>query len=117
MGNGVIMGGSLAAVSAPADIVYLQELRWLTRVAWLRPVCTSPTQCIAWCWWGPDGKPGYSFHHMEGANFIYVDGHAKYRKTAALKSGEFGLSPGDDVQDVKGTGHGGVCGKRYSRQL
>jgi prepilin-type processing-associated H-X9-DG protein len=117
MGNGAIMGASLAAVAAPADIVYLQELRWLTRVAWLRPVCVSPTNCSYWCWWGPDGKPGYSYHHAEGANFVYVDGHAKYRKTAALRSGEFGLSPADDVQDLKGAGHNGVCGKRYARQF
>jgi prepilin-type N-terminal cleavage/methylation domain-containing protein/prepilin-type processing-associated H-X9-DG protein len=117
MGNGVIMGASLAAVSAPADIVYLQELRWLTRVAWLRPACASPTNCTAWCWWGPDGKPGYSFHHMEGANLIFIDGHARYRKTTALRSGDFGLSPATDTQEAGGAGHGGVCGKRYTKQL
>jgi prepilin-type processing-associated H-X9-DG protein len=111
------MGASLASVQAPADIVYLQELRWLTRVAWLRPVCTAPNNCSYWCWWAPDGKPGYSYHHMEGANFIYIDGHAKYRKTNALQSGEFGLTPSTDRHDASGSGHNGVCGKRYAKQL
>src|SRR5262249_32551442 len=37
MGNGAIMGKPLAAISSPADMVYMQEYRLLTRVAWLRP--------------------------------------------------------------------------------
>jgi prepilin-type processing-associated H-X9-DG protein len=110
------MGQSLAAVQAPAGIVYLQELRWLTGVAWLRPFCASPTNCVDWCYWGRDGRPNSS-HHMEGVNLVYLDGHARYKKSAAIRSGDFGLIPADDHQGPKGVGHTGVCGKRYSRQL
>jgi prepilin-type N-terminal cleavage/methylation domain-containing protein/prepilin-type processing-associated H-X9-DG protein len=118
MGNGVIMGTSLAAVQFPADMVYLQEYRLLTRVAWLRPTCVSATKCGYWCWWGtPDKRPGYSNVHMEGGNFVYVDGHAKYKKNAAIRSGDFGLSPGDDGRDPKGDGHSGTCGKLYTKTL
>jgi prepilin-type N-terminal cleavage/methylation domain-containing protein/prepilin-type processing-associated H-X9-DG protein len=118
LGNGVIMGQSLASVSSPADMVYLQEYRLLTRVAWLRPACTASNKCNLWCWWGsPDNKPGYSNVHNEGANFVYVDGHAKYKKNAAIRSGDFGLSPGDDQREAKGSGHGGICGKVYNKAL
>jgi prepilin-type N-terminal cleavage/methylation domain-containing protein/prepilin-type processing-associated H-X9-DG protein len=118
LGNGVIMGASLAAVQAPADMVYLQEYRFLTRVAWLRPACTAAGKCNMWCWWGvPDNRPGYSNVHMEGGNFVYVDGHAKYKKNAALRSGDFGLYPPDDQREIKGTGHNGICGKVYTKQL
>jgi type II secretory pathway pseudopilin PulG len=117
LGNGVIMGRSLAAIPAPADIVFLQEFRWLTHVAWLRPDCISPTSCYDWCWWAHDGRPGYSFHHQEGGNLIYMDGHAKYRKATALRSGDFALSPPDDRVESSGTGHSSVCGKRYARQF
>jgi prepilin-type N-terminal cleavage/methylation domain-containing protein/prepilin-type processing-associated H-X9-DG protein len=118
MGNGAIMGTTLAAVQAPADVIYMQEYRLLTRVAWLRPACTSPTKCGYWCWWGvPDNKPGYSNVHMEGGNFVFLDGHARYKKNAALRSGDFGLSPGDDQRELKGTGHNGICGKLYNKAL
>jgi prepilin-type N-terminal cleavage/methylation domain-containing protein/prepilin-type processing-associated H-X9-DG protein len=118
MGNGAIMGHSLAAVTSPADIVYMQEYRMLTRVAWLRPACTSATKCGYWCWWGiPNNQPGYSNVHMEGGNFVFVDGHARYKKNAAIRSGDFGLSPGDDQRELKGTGHNGICGRLYNKAL
>jgi prepilin-type N-terminal cleavage/methylation domain-containing protein/prepilin-type processing-associated H-X9-DG protein len=117
MGNGAIMGASLAAVPAPAGVVFLQEWRWLGRVAWLRPGCDSPTNCWGWCWWAPDGKPGFSYHHMKGANFVYLDGHARYRKNTALRSGDFGLNPPGDAMETKGDRHSGVCGKYYTKQF
>src|SRR5258707_14076049 len=52
MGNGAIMGKNLAAASSPSDLVYMQEYRLLTRVAWLRPPCSSPTRCALWRWRG-----------------------------------------------------------------
>jgi prepilin-type N-terminal cleavage/methylation domain-containing protein/prepilin-type processing-associated H-X9-DG protein len=116
LGNGTIMGQSLAAVTAPADMVYLQEYRRLTRVAWLRPACTTATRCSLWCWYGETDKPGYANVHNNGANFVYVDGHAKYKRNAAIRSSDFGLSP-SDAQDPKGLGHSGVCGKVYNKQL
>jgi prepilin-type N-terminal cleavage/methylation domain-containing protein/prepilin-type processing-associated H-X9-DG protein len=117
MGNGAVMGKSLAAITNPSNIVYMQEYRLLTRVAWLRPNCSSPTRCGAWCWWGiPKNDPGYANVHMEGANFIYADGHAKYKKNSAIRSGDFGLFP-DEPKEAKGTGHSGICGKAYTVQL
>jgi prepilin-type N-terminal cleavage/methylation domain-containing protein/prepilin-type processing-associated H-X9-DG protein len=118
MGNGALMGKPLAVISRPSDIVYMQEYRLLTRVAWLRPNCTSYTKCGAWCWWGvPELVPGYSHVHFEGGNFIYADGHARYKKTTAIRTGDFGLSPPDDHLDPKGNGHSGTCGKAYDVQL
>jgi prepilin-type processing-associated H-X9-DG protein len=54
---------------------------------------------------------------MEGANFVFLDGHAQYKKNAAIRSGDFGLSPADDQRDIKGNGHSGVCGKTYNTQF
>jgi prepilin-type processing-associated H-X9-DG protein len=65
----------------------------------------------------PDNKPGYCNVHMEGANFVFLDGHAQYKKNAAIRSGDFGLSPADDQRDIKGNGHSGVCGKTYNTQF
>jgi prepilin-type processing-associated H-X9-DG protein len=30
---------------------------------------------------------------MQGGNFVFADGHAKYRRYHALRSGDFGLLP------------------------
>jgi len=68
---------------------------------------------LMWCWFAANGKPGYSFLHMEGANFVFADGHAKYKRIAALQSGDFGLNPPTDHVPATGTGHSGPCGKQY----
>lgn len=49
--------------------------------------------------------------------FVFVDGHAKYKRFTALKSGDFGLVPGDDTAPDRGSGHNGVCGKTYATQF
>jgi prepilin-type N-terminal cleavage/methylation domain-containing protein/prepilin-type processing-associated H-X9-DG protein len=128
MGNGAVMGRPLAVISRPSDTVYMQEYRYWTRVAWLRPACSTPncTQLCCWCWWGvPDTRPGgitatqpgYSNVHFNGANFVLADGHAKFKKNAAIRAGDFGLSPPTDGTDPKGNGHSGTCGKNYKVDL
>src|SRR5205823_4219207 len=78
MGNGVIMGRPLAVTPNPADIVYLQEVGALERLAWLRPVCDAKGNCVAWCDWEV-GRHWYTNLHFGGGNLIFADGHAKYR--------------------------------------
>jgi len=115
-GNGVVMGRSLAVVPNASDIIYCQELDWSNNSAQLRPLSTKPGKYCCWCWIADNGKPGYSFIHMDGGNFVYADGHARYKRFAALKSGDFGLNPPDDSTPTlpTGLGHSGVCGKQYS---
>jgi prepilin-type N-terminal cleavage/methylation domain-containing protein/prepilin-type processing-associated H-X9-DG protein len=117
MGNGAVMGRPLAVISRPSETVYMQEYRYWTRVAWLRPACTG-NNCSGWCWWGADNSiPGYSNVHFGGANFVLADGHAKYKRNSAIRSGDFGLSPPTDGMDSKGNGHSGTCGKTYKVDL
>jgi prepilin-type N-terminal cleavage/methylation domain-containing protein/prepilin-type processing-associated H-X9-DG protein len=114
-GNGVVMGRSLSVVPNPADTIYCQELNWGNNSAQLRPMCTKQMRCQWWCWYADNGRPGYAYHHMEGANFVFVDGHAKYKRFTALKSGVFGLNPPDDHAPDRSNGAGSnVCGKQYA---
>jgi prepilin-type N-terminal cleavage/methylation domain-containing protein/prepilin-type processing-associated H-X9-DG protein len=92
MGNGVVIGRSLAVVDRPADIIYCQELNWRVNRAFMRPVAASATTYTAWHYTSPIGE-GYSNLHMAGGNFVFADGHAKYRRYKALRSGDFGLVP------------------------
>jgi prepilin-type N-terminal cleavage/methylation domain-containing protein/prepilin-type processing-associated H-X9-DG protein len=116
-GNGVVMARSLAVVPNAADIIYCQELNWSNNSAQLRPLPMKGGKYCCWCWYAANKKPGYSYLHMEGANFVFVDGHARYRRTMALKSGDFGLTPPDDTMLPTGDGHSGVCGKQYTGQF
>src|SRR6266849_4772154 len=110
------VGRSLAVVPNASDIIYCQELDWSNNSAQLRPLSSKPGAYCCWCWIADNGKPGYSYIHWDGGNFVYADGHAKYKRFAALKSGDFGLNPpGDSTPTLPtGLGHSGVCGKQYS---
>jgi prepilin-type N-terminal cleavage/methylation domain-containing protein/prepilin-type processing-associated H-X9-DG protein len=94
LGNGVVLGRALAVVDRPADVIYCQELNWRINEAQVRPIVTNARQQVygAWHYTSPIGE-GYSNLHMQGGNFVFADGHAKYRRYRALRSGDFGLVP------------------------
>jgi prepilin-type processing-associated H-X9-DG protein len=96
LGNAVVVGRALAAVPAPADIVYLQEL-WNRRcTAFLRPRWTGGNNYSWWRYEREPGKNNYTTIHMEGGNLVFADGHAKWRKGQSMRSGMFGLVPDED---------------------
>jgi prepilin-type N-terminal cleavage/methylation domain-containing protein/prepilin-type processing-associated H-X9-DG protein len=94
LGNGVVLGRSLAVVEWPAEIIYCQELNWRINQSQVRPYALSKArvQYDEWHYISPIGE-GYSNLHMAGGNFVFADGHAKYRRFQALRSGDFGLVP------------------------
>ena len=108
-GNGVVLsrnGTSLAAISAPADIIFAQENFFAWHTAYNRPLqAANLTQYQHWhlvdCrtqFAGPEKVNGncaeqYNSRHMSGGNLAFVDGHAKYRAFKSIRSREFGLAP------------------------
>jgi prepilin-type N-terminal cleavage/methylation domain-containing protein/prepilin-type processing-associated H-X9-DG protein len=87
--NYLTRGLPLAAVPAPADLIFLHEGEWRWRVAHCRPRPTSPssrmyTEINYWF---------YDNRHNAGANLLFSDGHAKWRKKAAILIADFGLKP------------------------
>jgi prepilin-type N-terminal cleavage/methylation domain-containing protein/prepilin-type processing-associated H-X9-DG protein len=86
--NGVVSGKPLAVIPAPADIIFLHDYLFISRVCQVRP--------------HPDGtlnnRPAfrqfnheyYDFMHSEGGNLLYCDGHAKFKRKAAIKFLDFG---------------------------
>jgi prepilin-type processing-associated H-X9-DG protein len=99
MGNAVVMGRTLAVIPTPADIIYCQENFLKRSIAYLRPNSVSPNLYTAWWFPNPAAPIGlaYSSLHKEGGNLIFADGHAKWRKAAAIHSGDFGLVPATDT--------------------
>ena len=86
--NGITSTKALAAIPAPADIIYLHEYKFKSRVSQVRP--------------HPDGTIGgapafrqynhffYDLMHSEGGNLVFCDGHAKWRKKTQIKFKDFG---------------------------
>ena len=99
-GNGVIMQRTLAAIPAPADIVFLGEEKIRVSRALLRPRYRNGTNPRVFeHWHGLEPFPAgsqverYNNNHNEGGNLLYCDGHAKWIQYKSISSGMFGMQP------------------------
>jgi len=103
MGNAVVMGRKMDIIPNPAEIAFLQETLWSINGCALRPwkVTVGVDNSRAdYTWWHDRQTYGielYSIIHSKGGNLLFSDGHAEYRKNAALRSKDFGLTPGEDT--------------------
>ena len=94
-GNAVVMERSLADIKSPADIIYLGEERIRVNRSLLRPR-TQDSGVSYNAWHGPDAVSKierYNNNHSGGGSLLYCDGHAKWKKAIAIRSGDFGLMP------------------------
>jgi prepilin-type N-terminal cleavage/methylation domain-containing protein/prepilin-type processing-associated H-X9-DG protein len=103
-GNGVIMGRSTQAIPSPSSLIIIQETYNRHHAAGLRPWKVDPEAAptdAEFLWWHDNISRPYELYtsiHDRGGNLLYCDGHAEYRKGITLRSGEFGLTPGEDTQ-------------------
>lgn len=92
--NGIAANRPLAAIPAPADIIFLQENRYYGRTCQERPRRATAgyanfTTAYTGTYTEFNGS-GYSDRHMQGGNLLFCDGHAKWRKKVAIKFSDFG---------------------------
>jgi prepilin-type N-terminal cleavage/methylation domain-containing protein/prepilin-type processing-associated H-X9-DG protein len=87
--NGIVSGKALAAIPAPANIVFLHEGYAYGRVAQNRPlkVSATSTQYVQF------DHILYDRQHMEGSNLLFCDGHAKWWKKTNINFIMFGADP------------------------
>jgi prepilin-type N-terminal cleavage/methylation domain-containing protein/prepilin-type processing-associated H-X9-DG protein len=86
--NGIVESRPIAAITAPADIVYLREFSIYTRTAQTRPVRVGTVGQFS-----QFNNLLYDYVHNEGSNLLYCDGHAKWTKKTALTFAMFGADP------------------------
>jgi prepilin-type N-terminal cleavage/methylation domain-containing protein/prepilin-type processing-associated H-X9-DG protein len=88
--NQVVTGRPLSAVQAPAGIVYAQEFNFRTNAARQFPFYVKDEGYAQWYW-------QTSQNHAAGGNLLFADGHVRWKRQEALRSGNFGLTPPDDA--------------------
>lgn len=86
--NGITSTKAIAAISAPADIIFLHEYQYYGRVAQVRPhpngVIGGRTAYLQF------NHPFYDHIHTNGANMTFCDGHSKWRRKTQIKFKDFG---------------------------
>ena len=87
--NGLAESRALAAIPAPADIIFLREFSIYSRTAQARPRRNSATSSL----FREFNHILYDFVHNEGSNYLFCDGHAKWKKKVAVMFADFGASP------------------------
>jgi len=84
--NGIVSSKALAAIPAPAEIIFLNEYKFKSRVSQVRP-CLVTGQTNRYYQFN---HPFYDVQHSGGANLLFCDGHAKWRKKTGIMFREFG---------------------------
>ena len=85
--NGIAASKALAAIPAPADIIFAHEVRNYNRVAQEKPrgiLVGSEVQYTNFT------NAFYDSLHSDGANLLFCDGHAKWQKRGAIRYAQFG---------------------------
>jgi prepilin-type processing-associated H-X9-DG protein len=85
--NGVVDTKALAAIPAPADIVFLHEVRNFHRLSQVKPYKTSANQATGFT------HGYYDAIHKSGTNLLFCDGHAKWQRKDAIRYAQFGAPP------------------------
>lgn len=90
MWNGVLVrpaGLSLAAIPSSAEVVSLKEFVVADYRVYIRPaILGAATSYMYWM------SVGDSPVHFDGSNFLYADGHVKWRKLSSVCAVDFGLT-------------------------
>jgi prepilin-type processing-associated H-X9-DG protein len=84
--NGIVNGANLAALTAPADLIYLHEVRNFNRIAQEKPrlLDGDPTSATNF------SHAFYDRLHNDGANLLFADGHARWQRRDAIRYAQFG---------------------------
>ncbi|MCX6368890.1 MAG: DUF1559 domain-containing protein [Armatimonadetes bacterium] len=84
--NGIAASKSLAAIPAPADIIFLQEYKYKTRVSHVRPCLATNSTTV----YNQFNHQFYDYQHSGGTILLYCDGHAKFKRKSAIRFSDFG---------------------------
>jgi prepilin-type N-terminal cleavage/methylation domain-containing protein/prepilin-type processing-associated H-X9-DG protein len=88
--NGLIHGKAMAAIPAPAEIIFADEYKFKSRASQVRPCPNGATSADGRPLYNQFNHPYYMELHSEGGNQLFCDGHAKFRKKTGVKFKDYG---------------------------
>lgn len=86
--NGIVGSKALAAMPAPADTIFIHEVRNYNRVAQEKPRQKKSNRL-----WTNFTHNYYDLLHSGGANLVFCDGHAKWQRRDQIRFAQFGAPP------------------------
>jgi len=93
--NGIPAGKTIAAIPAPADIIFAHEVR-----SFFRAAQEKPRQILSSGLYTGWAHPFYDGLHNDGANLLFCDGHAKYQRRSSIRFAQFGAKIGTEPNEV-----------------
>ena len=99
IGNAAVLGRRAPGIPNRARTIMVQEIGIRLGHAICRPTggATETSTFTTWQFKKPDGSANYTNNHAGGGNVVFCDGHAEYKQTTELRSGNFGLLPEEDT--------------------
>jgi prepilin-type N-terminal cleavage/methylation domain-containing protein/prepilin-type processing-associated H-X9-DG protein len=121
-GNGVLLrakGLPVSAIGSTADIILVKENNFRYDLANTRPTMNTTLGCTGYYtyWHYNTSSPRttateqYSNNHFNGGNFLFADGHVKWRSVSSLRPIDFGLTDGTNghAGDTVTSANGAQC--------
>ena len=87
--NGVLVGRSLPQLFQPATLIVMQEATTDSDTTFMRPLDNTADGIENYTAWL---ATNYSDIHFGGSNYLYQDGHVKFRPQSNVCAEEYGLS-------------------------
>lgn len=106
-GNGVVLrprGLAVASIAGSANVVLMDESNNFSNLCLVRPAVNSTWGCGAqYIYWHnnagtTEATETYMNNHFIGSNFLYCDGHVKWKRVIAVTAADFGLAAGTTGQ-------------------
>ena len=88
--NGLVSSQAIAAITAPAELIFADEYRFKSRASQVRPCYNGGTSADGRPTFNQFNHPYYMEQHSEGGTQVFCDGHAKWRKKTAVKFKDYG---------------------------
>jgi prepilin-type N-terminal cleavage/methylation domain-containing protein/prepilin-type processing-associated H-X9-DG protein len=108
MTNGVVVGQKITRIPKSSEVILLQEDKYHFHTSFLRPNTADGKTFDSWHIYFAVLSIGHEYgsNHNSGGNYLFIDGHAEYRKIDMVHARDFALtgngsgSSADDKKDA-----------------
>lgn len=82
-------GRAMSSIPESASIIMMQDYKYAGKTGYLAPLSKVPNANGPYMYWLYNED--YGSLHFDGGNFLFADGHVKYRRAVSICVNEYGL--------------------------